>query len=162
VNAGGTPIYVHAKICIVDDVWMTCGSDNFNRRSWTSDSELTCAIVDQTRDGRHPLDPGGQGDGARQLPRNLRMQLWGEHLGRAPDDPALLHAADGLELWFETASALDRWYANGAQGARPPGQARVHNPEPVSKLDRIWASPLYSAIFDPDGRPRRMRKAGKF
>src|SRR5437764_749645 len=31
-NDAGTPIYVHAKLCVVDDVWMTCGSDNFNRR----------------------------------------------------------------------------------------------------------------------------------
>ncbi len=49
-NSAGTPIYVHAKICIVDDTWFTCGSDNFNRRSWTSDSELTCAVVDTTSD----------------------------------------------------------------------------------------------------------------
>ena len=45
-NAQGVPIYVHAKICVVDDVWFTCGSDNFNRRSWTNDSELTCAVLD--------------------------------------------------------------------------------------------------------------------
>src|SRR4029450_13597951 len=32
-NTDGVPIYVHAKICIVDDVWFTCGSDNFNPRS---------------------------------------------------------------------------------------------------------------------------------
>ena len=47
-NRAGTPIYVHAKICIIDDTWFTCGSDNFNRRSWTTDSELTCAVVDTT------------------------------------------------------------------------------------------------------------------
>jgi phosphatidylserine/phosphatidylglycerophosphate/cardiolipin synthase-like enzyme len=34
-NAAGTPIYVHAKVCIVDDTWATVGSDNFNLRSWT-------------------------------------------------------------------------------------------------------------------------------
>ncbi len=44
-NADGVPIYVHAKVCVVDDEWFTCGSDNFNRRSWTNDSELTCAVV---------------------------------------------------------------------------------------------------------------------
>src|SRR3954447_11311877 len=51
------PIYVHAKICIVDDVWMTIGSDNLNRRSWTHDSELSCAILDETPDPREPADP---------------------------------------------------------------------------------------------------------
>ena len=48
----GTPIYVHAKVCIIDDIWFTCGSDNFNRRSWTTDSELTCAVIDTTADNR--------------------------------------------------------------------------------------------------------------
>ncbi len=51
-NSAGTPIYVHAKICIIDDTWFTCGSDNFNRRSWTNDSELTCAVLDTTVDNR--------------------------------------------------------------------------------------------------------------
>ena len=31
----GTPIYVHAKTVVVDDVWAAVGSDNLNRRSWT-------------------------------------------------------------------------------------------------------------------------------
>ena len=62
-NTSGTPIYVHAKVCVVDDVWMTCGSDNFNRRSWTNDSELTCAVIDPTRDQREPLDLSADGDG---------------------------------------------------------------------------------------------------
>ena len=39
-NHAGTPVYVHAKVCVVDDVWASIGSDNFNRRSWTHDSEL--------------------------------------------------------------------------------------------------------------------------
>jgi phosphatidylserine/phosphatidylglycerophosphate/cardiolipin synthase-like enzyme len=48
-NIEGTPIYVHAKVCIVDDVWMMVGSDNMNRRSWTHDSELSCAVLDASR-----------------------------------------------------------------------------------------------------------------
>ena len=38
-NAEGTPIYVHAKVCVIDDVLLMVGSDNLNRRSWTHDSE---------------------------------------------------------------------------------------------------------------------------
>jgi phosphatidylserine/phosphatidylglycerophosphate/cardiolipin synthase-like enzyme len=34
-NRAGTPVDVHVKVCIIDDVWASVGSDNFNRRSWT-------------------------------------------------------------------------------------------------------------------------------
>ncbi len=66
-NRHGTPIYVHAKICVIDDVWLELGSDNLNRRSWTHDSELSCAVLDTTFDERQPLDPGRLGDHARVL-----------------------------------------------------------------------------------------------
>src|SRR5215210_3302821 len=72
-NDAGTPIYVHTKVCIVDDEWMTIGSDNLNLRSWSHDSELTCAVV----------DPDGE------LHRRLRTTLWAEHLGLPEDDPRL-------------------------------------------------------------------------
>ena len=45
-NHAGTPVYVHAKVCTVDDTWTTIGSDNFNRRSWTHDSELSAVVID--------------------------------------------------------------------------------------------------------------------
>ena len=55
---------MHSKVCIVDDVWMAVGSDNLNRRSWTHDSELSCAVIDTRLDEREPADPAGLGDGA--------------------------------------------------------------------------------------------------
>ena len=42
----GVPVYVHAKVCIIDDQWASVGSDNINRRSWTHDSEVTAAVCD--------------------------------------------------------------------------------------------------------------------
>jgi phosphatidylserine/phosphatidylglycerophosphate/cardiolipin synthase-like enzyme/membrane-associated phospholipid phosphatase len=39
-NDTGTPVYVHAKVTVIDDVWCTVGSDNLNLRSWTYDSEM--------------------------------------------------------------------------------------------------------------------------
>jgi phosphatidylserine/phosphatidylglycerophosphate/cardiolipin synthase-like enzyme len=161
-NAAGVPIYVHAKICIVDDLWLTCGSDNFNRRSWTNDSELTCAVIDPTRDEREPLDLTEAGDGARRLPRELRLQVWAEHLGRAVDDPALLDPASAFGLWKQTAQALDAWHAGGQRGPRPAGQIREHEPEPVGGLTRLWAEHAYRNFFDPDDRPRRLRHRLKF
>jgi phosphatidylserine/phosphatidylglycerophosphate/cardiolipin synthase-like enzyme len=161
-NKVGVPIYVHAKICIVDDVWMTTGSDNFNRRSWTNDSELTCAVIDPTRDEREPLDLSSGGDGARKLARDLRLEVWSEHLGLAPDDPALLDPASAFGLWKQTAQALDAWHAGGQQGPRPVGQVREHEPEPVGRWNRLWAEPAYRLFFDPDDRPWRQRHRLQF
>src|SRR4029450_2480171 len=78
-NGRGTPIYVHAKVCVIDDVWAAVGSDNLNRRSWTHDSELSAAVLDPTLDDREPRDPAGLGDGARVFARELRLRLWREH-----------------------------------------------------------------------------------
>jgi phosphatidylserine/phosphatidylglycerophosphate/cardiolipin synthase-like enzyme len=161
-NAAGVPIYVHAKVCVVDDVWLTCGSDNFNRRSWTNDSELTCAVVDHTRDGREPRQLDGHGDGARRLARDLRLEVWAEHLGRSPGDPELLDPATAFDLWCRTADALDAWHSGGRRGPRPPGQARRHRPEPVGRLTRLWAGPVYRRLYDPDDRRRSMRRRGDF
>jgi phosphatidylserine/phosphatidylglycerophosphate/cardiolipin synthase-like enzyme len=129
----GTPVYVHAKVCIVDDTWMSCGSDNFNRRSWTHDSELTCAVMDD--EGR--------------LPRELRKSLWSEHLGLAADDQRLHDASDALGLWRERAG-------------RPDSRIRAHEVEPVGAVARIWATPMYRTTYDPDGRPLRLRRRNAF
>jgi phosphatidylserine/phosphatidylglycerophosphate/cardiolipin synthase-like enzyme len=156
-NTAGTPIYVHAKICIVDDIWFTCGSDNFNRRSWTSDSELTCAVLDATPDDRQPV-----ADGTRRLARDLRLEVWSEHLGRPREELARVDLLMGFDLWRQTAADLDTWHAGGRAGERPPGQIRRHEPQPVSRWQALWAEPLYRTIYDPDGRPRQMRRRKEF
>jgi len=46
-NRAGAPVYVHAKVCVVDDTWASAGSDNFSRGSWTHDSELTAVVLDE-------------------------------------------------------------------------------------------------------------------
>jgi phosphatidylserine/phosphatidylglycerophosphate/cardiolipin synthase-like enzyme len=132
-NAAGTPVYVHAKVCVVDDQWMTCGSDNLNLRSWTHDSELTCAVV----------DPEGR------LPRDLRVSLWAEHLGLSRGDGRLADLTAASALWTERA---------GAEGSR----VREHRPGPTSRLRRLWAGPAYRVFLDPDGRPRALRGTGRF
>ena len=159
-NHEGTPIYVHAKVCIVDDVWASVGSDNFNRRSWTHDSELSCAVLDETRDERAPTDPAGLGDGARVYARDLRLRLMAEHLDH-PDPDALVDPAEAVRAIEESADALDGWYAGGRVGKRPTGRLRRHRPERLNALARLWAQPVYRLIYDPDGRPlrKRMRRA---
>jgi phosphatidylserine/phosphatidylglycerophosphate/cardiolipin synthase-like enzyme len=161
-NRWGTPIYVHAKICIIDDAWFTCGSDNFNRRSWTTDSELTCAVLDTAADNREPHGADTSPDASRPLAHGLRLQLWAEHLGLDQNDPQLHDPAAGLKLWNTTADALDRWHETGSRSPRPTGHVRRHTPEPVPTLQRLWADPISRLIVDPDGRPRRLRGTSQF
>jgi phosphatidylserine/phosphatidylglycerophosphate/cardiolipin synthase-like enzyme len=132
-NAAGTPVYVHAKVCVVDDAWMTCGSDNLNLRSWTHDSEVTCAVVD-------PED---------RLPREFRTTLWAEHLSLTRDDPRLADLDRATSLWAERAAA-------------PEARIREHVVPAVRRLAGLWAAPAYRSLFDPDGRPRSLRRSDRF
>jgi phosphatidylserine/phosphatidylglycerophosphate/cardiolipin synthase-like enzyme len=162
-NLAGVPVYVHAKISVIDDVWAAVGSDNFNRRSWSHDSEISCAVIDHERDDREPIDPGGLGDGARKYARNLRLELWREHLGRSPgDDRGLLDPAEAVSTFKDTAHALERWHLDGARGERPPGRVRPHPRIQPSLSTRLWAEPLYRKIYDPDGRPSHLRHSGEW
>jgi phosphatidylserine/phosphatidylglycerophosphate/cardiolipin synthase-like enzyme len=159
-NPAGIPVYVHAKISVIDDVWASVGSDNFNRRSWSHDSEIACTVVDATHDPRNPVDPAGLGEGARKFARDLRLQLWREHLGRAVgDDHDLLDPVDAVGIFRETALALDRWHLGGRRGDRPAGYVRPHPRVHLSRATRLWAAPLYEAVYDPDGRPSALRRA---
>ena len=78
-NEGGYPVYVHSKVCVVDDVWASVGSDNFNRRSWSSDTEAACAV----QDTRVEDVAGGAPRDAFAL--RLRRELVAEHVGIDPD-----------------------------------------------------------------------------
>jgi phosphatidylserine/phosphatidylglycerophosphate/cardiolipin synthase-like enzyme len=160
-NLAGVPVYVHAKISVIDDVWASVGSDNFNRRSWSHDTELACSVIDAERDRREPVDPAGLGDGARKFARDLRLQLWREHLGRVGgDDRDLLDPAEAVAIFREAALALDRWHAGGQRGRRPPGRVRPHPRVHLSRATKLWAEPLYRMVYDPDARPPGLRRSG--
>ncbi len=62
------PIYVHAKIGIVDDRWLTIGSANLNDHSLFNDTELNVVANDP------------------DLARQTRLALWAEHLECNPSD----------------------------------------------------------------------------
>jgi phosphatidylserine/phosphatidylglycerophosphate/cardiolipin synthase-like enzyme len=102
-NDSGLPVYVHSKTCIIDHRWASVGSDNLNRRSWTSDSEIACAVLDE----RGELDDPAPED---SFPRVLLRTLVSEHLGCTPDevpeDPhelfdAMVSSADALDAWYD-------------------------------------------------------------
>lgn len=166
-NEASIPIYVHAKVCIVDDAWATIGSDNFNRRSWTHDSELTAAVYDDT--GQYAV--------------GLRTRLVREHLGLDPaaetiadprrgpaadHEPELAHPPDLTDphVLFRAmtgcADALDAWHHDGFVGPRPRGRLRHLVVPELTRAQRAWATPLYENIFDPDGRPRALKRRGAF
>ncbi|HEY6748655.1 MAG TPA: phospholipase D family protein [Mycobacteriales bacterium] len=161
-NHAGTPVYVHAKVCVVDDVWASVGSDNFNRRSWTHDSELSAAVLDETLDHRQPLFQEGPGDPPRTYARNLRLALAREHLDRGEDDDALLDPRSAFEAFAATARTLQDWHDRGRHGPRPPGRLRPLADQPLSPTTRLWATPLYHVFYDPDGRPLRLRRRHAF
>nr|WP_179503746.1 phospholipase D-like domain-containing protein [Nocardioides daedukensis] len=150
-NHAGVPVYVHAKACIVDDTWATIGSDNFNRRSWTHDSELSAVVID--RDG--------------EFGRHLRLTLAAEHLDRewGDRDDAMadcLEPADMFATFAASAARLDTWWHGGQTGPRPEGRLRrIESPE-LGLLTRAVASVPYALLHDPDGRPRRLRRADDF
>jgi phosphatidylserine/phosphatidylglycerophosphate/cardiolipin synthase-like enzyme len=160
-NHLGVPVYVHAKVCVVDDVWAVVGSDNFNRRSWTHDSELSAAVLDGTRDPREPRDPGGLGDGARVYARDLRLRLMREHLDLHAADALLDPAAAFAEL-RRSADALEAWHRGDRTGPRPPGRLRPLVDPDLSRTTRRWATVLYRWIYDPDGRPAALRRRHRF
>ena len=158
----GQPIYVHAKVVVVDDEVALVGSDNMNRRSWTHDSELSIAVLDDAHDDREPLDPGRSGYEARRFARNLRLELTAEHLATTPEDPTLLDPVEVFERWRRSAAALDRWHEEGKTGERPAGRVRRHRPERVRMWQRAYAAPLYRLLIDPDGRPSALRRQNRF
>ena len=67
----GEPIYVHAKITVVDDLNLRVGSSNMNNRSMRLDTECDVVI-----DARLPANRG-----AREAIRETRESLMAEHLG---------------------------------------------------------------------------------
>lgn len=162
-NDRGIPVYVHSKVCIIDDVWAAVGSDNFNRRSWTHDSELTAAIIDEDVDRREPVDPGGQGDHARVFARSLRLELIREHLDRAPgDDADLLDPGSFFDAVGASADRLDAWHRAPGATPRPAGRLRAHNIEVPAEWQQRLASLAYRLFVDPDGRPFGMRLRKNF
>ncbi len=62
------PIYVHAKVAIIDDLWATVGSANLNNRGMRDDTEMNVAT----------LNAG--------LALDLRLMLMAEHLGLVSED----------------------------------------------------------------------------
>lgn len=82
LTSGGTPIYVHAKLMIVDDEILRIGSANMNNRSMGLDTEADL-FIDAAR-------PANDRDEVRAAIRRLRLRLLAEHCGIEPEAAAAL------------------------------------------------------------------------
>jgi phosphatidylserine/phosphatidylglycerophosphate/cardiolipin synthase-like enzyme len=144
-NHAGTPVYVHAKVCIVDDTWAAVGSANMNMRSWTHDSELTAAVLDETG----------------SFARDLRLQLMAEHLD-AEDTTELVDPASASAALRTAAAELEKWSSSGRRGPRPPGRVRLHATPEVRPATRRWGPAVNRLLNDPDGRPLAWRRTDRW
>jgi len=103
-------VYVHAKIGIIDDHWLTIGSANLNEHSLFNDTEMNVVTCDAT------------------LARETRLRLWSEHtelpVAALDGDPCTIID----EVWRPTAEEQ-------ARGVRA-GLSRTHRLTLLANLSR--------------------------
>ncbi|MBC2773663.1 phospholipase [Rhizobium sp. AQ_MP] len=157
ITAGGQSIYVHAKLMIVDDLYLRIGSSNFNNRSMRFDQECDVA-----------LEAGGSDQMAQRI-TSLRNDLLAEHLGTTPDtiDETLRQAGSLI-------AAIDRLRAESGRAGK--ATLKPYDTPEITDLDRWLAD---HEILDPEGseavfepiekrglfrgrlkRPRRRKRGG--
>jgi len=122
----GAPIYVHAKIMIVDDEVLRVGSSNWNNRSLRLDTE--CDVT---------IDAAGAGDEAAAAAIcRLREGLMAEHLGAEPAAVARAVAETGGLI-----AAIERM--------RGPGRTlRPYAPPELNTVEQALAD---NEVLDPEG-----------
>ena len=118
-------LYVHAKIGIVDDRWLTIGSANLNAHSFFNDTEVNVQVFDEA------------------LARGTRLRLWSEHLG-VPEDEIAGDATDVVDrLWVPI--------ARRERERRHAGEQREHRLRELTpgsrKLERLLG-PLDAIVVD--------------
>ena len=120
-----SPVYVHAKIGIVDDRWLTIGSANLNEHSLFNDTEMNIVVMDE------------------RIVRDVRLRLWAEHLGRRVED-----------IQVEPAAAFDQFWkpiAKEQRRRREEGAAPTHHLVQLPHLSRRSGSllgPLTGLLLD--------------
>jgi phosphatidylserine/phosphatidylglycerophosphate/cardiolipin synthase-like enzyme/peptidoglycan hydrolase-like protein with peptidoglycan-binding domain len=122
--SGGEPIYVHAKMMIIDDIYAVIGSVNMGRRSMTYDTEIAVAVIDDHIES-----------GVCRFAHDLRLNLWSEHLGIPRSASSIADPIVGVNEWERQASA---------------GTFRMRHhivPSPQDEQPFCW-----NVGADPDGR----------
>jgi phosphatidylserine/phosphatidylglycerophosphate/cardiolipin synthase-like enzyme len=130
VTKAGRPIYVHAKILIIDDRVLHVGSSNMNNRSLRLDTECDVVIDAAAAETAHEADAIGEAIAG------LRDRLLGEHLGLAP------------------ASVRERVEAEGSLIAAIEalrGEGRSLRPYQMPELNDVETWLADNELLDPEG-----------
>ena len=129
-TAGGVPIYVHAKVMIVDDRVLKIGSANMNNRSLGLDSE--CDLAFEAAD-----------DAQAMKITALRTQLMAEHLGTT--EQAIEYRFMDTGSLIETIESLR-------------GEGKTLEPLPLEALDAAEDFIAETELLDPES-PNAMFEA---
>jgi phospholipase D1/2 len=143
-EGGEREVLIHAKLIIVDDVFMRIGSSNLNNRSIGLDTECDLAIE-------------ARNDVERQGIRALRERLLGEHLGISPESVAQAIVANG-----SLARAIDA-LNHGGRGLR--GFEATATAGPARPIPGTWLldphrpfEPFWFLRRRRRGRPRLLQR----
>jgi phosphatidylserine/phosphatidylglycerophosphate/cardiolipin synthase-like enzyme len=118
-------VYVHAKVGIVDDRWLTIGSANLNAHSFFNDSEVNVVTCDAA------------------LARETRRRLWAAHLERDLDEVGGDPATVVDELWRPIAAEQrERWHRD-----EPLTHGLMELPASSRRSERLLG-PLQALLVD--------------
>jgi len=136
VTDGGSPIYVHSKVLVVDDRLLRIGSSNLNNRSMGFDSECDVAIEAESNNLEH--------DDVRLVVSSMRHQLVSEHLGVSVGE-------------FERAVLQCRSFLKAIEELRGRGRTLRRFTESIVADE---AGPLAeNDLMDPDHVPRSITRS---
>ncbi|WP_206245263.1 phospholipase D-like domain-containing protein [Novosphingobium terrae] len=125
-TAQGEPIYVHAKVTVIDDTVLRVGSSNFNNRSLRLDTECD-AVIDAGRPANTQ---------AVHAIAGIRNSLLAEHLGTD---------CQTIETTIERTGSLI------ATVEQLRGEGRSLRPYEVPDLDAVRTWLADNKILDPEG-----------
>ena len=124
-SVDASPVYIHAKIGIVDDRWLTIGSANLNEHSLFNDTEMNVVIQDE------------------QLARDVRLRLWAEHLGKTVEELQIEPKVAFDTMWKPIAEEQHRLREQHAE----PTHHLTLLPH-VSRRASVLLGPLNSLLVD--------------
>lgn len=143
-TSGGTAIYVHAKLMIVDDEILRVGSANMNNRSMGLDTEAD-VFIDAARPGNAHAVP---------IIARLRHALLAEHSGLSPDQVPLL-----LERHGSMAEMIDAAPRNGKY-LEPFALRPLTDAEKAVADNALLDPERPEEIFEPIGGKRGLFRRG--